>query len=262
VAWGDQPPPASDVAPQGRVIVLDDRTGSKTTVDLGRACDAVYVIDGSAGRFLVECGVDGPDRPRTQQLVLDARNRAVTTVGDEQTAELDIYHRIGRYWLEGTHDSSGHQVIIYTNWHTFETRSQGALFDEARTPFDLNSRNLDPVGPPASDFVVGSSQVLAQVRIGRRHAGYAIDLMNLTRDRRLYRCSGPCYPKALKGGLALWINGPGSLYGYAVRARRHLLWNMPDQATVQGSTAERVYYSTPNSSNAQLLDLRSFRWRR
>jgi hypothetical protein len=153
--------------------------------------------------------------------------------------------------------------VIHTNWHTSETRSEGALFgSEPRTPFDLDSEALDPIGPVGTDFVVGSGRVLDHVRTGRRQRGHAIELQRGERRRRIYRCIGPCRPISLKGGLALWVNGPDSLYGYALEARRRATWWMPDTAVVTGSTARRVYYVTPSAAGAGLMDFRSFRWRR
>jgi hypothetical protein len=53
------------------------------------------VVDARAGLLLVNCGIDDPERIRTQQLVLDTRTGAVTHVGDEQTALFDSYYAIG-----------------------------------------------------------------------------------------------------------------------------------------------------------------------
>src|SRR3954462_11818820 len=93
VAWGD----SADGF--GRVVVLDDKTLSKATVDLGRPCDRTSVIGGHRRRFLVTCAVD-----RTfSELVLDLRDGSVTTVlSDRDVSSLgDFYIRIGDNWLEG-----------------------------------------------------------------------------------------------------------------------------------------------------------------
>jgi hypothetical protein len=247
VAWG---------AGGGQLALYDDRSTSKSVVDLGRPCASVNPLDGSAGIFLINCGVNGQQGVETRQLVYDSGTGDVTDLVDN-TNEL-----IGRYWVQGTLDSGGRQVVIYTNWHTGETRSEDApRSGEVRTPFDLDSPNLDAVAPAATEFVVGSSLALEQVRSGRRRS-YSIHLMGRMDDRRLSQCSSACIPVSLKGGLALWANDSGTrLFGYRLRSGGRVEWNIPDVAVVRGSTTRRVYYLTPKVNNPQFFDLRSFGWR-
>jgi hypothetical protein len=237
----------------GRIALFDDRTGSTRKVGLGRTCNRVAPIDASDGFFLVNCGTNGPEGPIVQQVVFDARTGTATDL------PLASYEQIGSEWVEGTTDSAGRDVVIYTNWHTGETRSEGeAPTGEIRTPFDLDSPNLDAVALAAKEFVVGSSLALEQVRSGRR---YSIHLMGRINDKRLRRCARACHPVSMKGGLALWMEGSTKLFGYGLRTRRRFEWRVSDSAIVRGSTARRVYYLTPSRSSPQNADLRSFRWR-
>src|SRR4051812_32595471 len=107
VAWSDG---------AGGVTVLDDRAGIRTDVPLDRPCDRVYVLDGSDGLFLVDCRVTGPAGNETHQLVLDADH------GDVSDLVGSGYTRIGRYWVKGTLDAAGRENVVYTNWHTGESR--------------------------------------------------------------------------------------------------------------------------------------------
>src|SRR3954464_5018950 len=47
----------------GRLALCADRTRTKSLVELGRACSRVLPIDASAGSFLINCGVNGPQGP-------------------------------------------------------------------------------------------------------------------------------------------------------------------------------------------------------
>src|SRR4051812_29880630 len=76
VAWAENRGAGSDGQRPGRVVVLDDRTGSKSTVDLGRPCDYTQVLDGSERRFLAQCSTS----ERTDEVVLDLRGPTVTPV--------------------------------------------------------------------------------------------------------------------------------------------------------------------------------------
>jgi hypothetical protein len=238
----------------GRLAVYDDRTRTKTLLDLDRHCSRIVPIDASKGFFLIICGINGAEGPENHPLVVDAATGVTTELPPGS------YEQIGTQWVEGTIDEGDRTVVVYTNWHTGETRSEGeAPSGEIRTPFDLDSENLDAVALAGEDFAVGSGQALEQVRSGRR---YSIHLMGRIDDRRLANCSHKCHPESMKGGLALWSDGDGKLFGYQLRSphlRRE--WRVSADAVVRGATTRRIYYLTPSTSSPQFSDLRSFAWR-
>ena len=238
----------------GRLAVYDDRTGTKTLLDLDRHCSRIVPIDARSGFFLISCGVNGSEGPETFPLVFD------TATGVTTELPPGTYEKIGTQWVEGTVDAGARTVVVYTNWHTGETRSEGeAPSGEIRTPFDLDSENLDAVALAAEDFAVGSGQALEQVRSGRR---YSMHLMGRIDDRRLANCAHACHAESMKGGLALWSDGDGKLFGYQLRSpHRRREWRVSADAVVRGSTARRIYFLTPSSSSPMASDLRSFSWR-
>jgi hypothetical protein len=77
----------------------------------------------------------------------------------------------------------------------------------------------------------------------------------------LHRCAHDCTPLSLKGGLALWSDGDGKLYGYALASGRRFAWRVPAAAEVRGSTGRRVYYLLPLALDPQYFAFKSFRWR-
>jgi hypothetical protein len=239
---------------RGRLALYDDRTASKSLVDLGRACTRVIPIDASHGFFLINCGINGSQGPETHPLVFD------TTTGVAIDLPPASYELIGSRWVEGTIDSGDRQIVIYTNWHTGETRSEGeAPSGEIRTPFDLDSPNLDAVAVAGENFVVGNALALEQVRVRRR---YSIHLMGRMDDKQLASCAQACLPVSMKGGLAVWLDGSTKLFGYTLRSpHRRREWRVSSTANVRGATARRIYYLTPSSSSPQFSDLRSFSWR-
>jgi hypothetical protein len=167
---------------------------------------------------------------------------------------------MGSQWVEGTTDSGGRSVVIYTNWRTGEVRSEGeAPSGEVRTPFDLDSKNLDAVAVAAVDFAVGSGQALEQVRSGRR---YSMHLMGRMDDKRIANCAHKCHALSMSGGLALWNDGATRLFGFELKSpHRRRQWSVSDTAAVAGVTKKRIYYLTPSTSSPQFQDLRSFSWR-
>jgi hypothetical protein len=244
VAWG-----ASD-----GLTVLDDRNGDTTNLALGRPCAQVHALDGSAGVFLIACRVPGAAGTETHQLVGEVDTATVTDL------PTTTYSRIGRYWVQGRAVLTDSEEIVYTNWHTGETR----LFRAPRagqiyTPFDLDTPDLEPVALAGPEFVTGSSMALEQVRAAG--GGYSIHLIGAETDRVVYRSARRSQLVSVKGGLALWRNGAQRLFGYAIRSRRRLEWRIGDSATVRGSTGRRVYYLTPKLADPQYSDLRSFAWR-
>jgi hypothetical protein len=244
VAWGDR---------AGTLTVLDDQTGAKTAIALDRPCDHIYAIDGSNGLFLVDCGITGPVGPETQQLVVDA------ATGDVTDLVGDSYKRIGRHWLQGSVDIGGRAFILYTEMHTGETRTvRQPRSGQIQTPYDLDSPDLEPVALAAPAFVVGDSMALEQVRAGKR---WAIRLVGPSIDRRIYTCAHRCELVSVKGGLALWREGARRLHGYVYGKRRLREWQVPESATVRGSSERRVYYLTPRPASPLFADLRSFTWR-
>jgi hypothetical protein len=215
------------------------------------------VLNGSAGLFLVFCGADNSD---SSTLVLDVATRKVIHVVDLRTAPDDSYLQIGSQWLEGVGDSSGHLTVIYLNWHTGEMRYTGLLQSEPQVPRDLNSPNLRSLGHARTEFVVGSSMVLAQGHAAKRWGRYRIDLVRHSRTKTLAQCFAQCVPVSLKGGLALWLDGPGRLVGYALATGRRLHRTIPNTAYVVGATLKRVYYGTLSPGHPTLRDIHSFVW--
>jgi hypothetical protein len=238
----------------GRLALYDDRTGTKSLMDLDRSCNRILPIDANNGVFLIDCGINGPEGPETFPIVFD------TSTGTSIEPPAGVYDRIGTQWLEGTAESGNRTVVVYTNWHTGEVRSEGeAPSGEVRTPFDLDSENLDAVALAAVNFAVGSGRALEQVRSRGR---YSIHLMGRMDDKRLVTCSHKCQPLSMKGGLALWDDGSTKLFGYGLRSpHRRREWRVSDGAIVRGVTKNRIYYLTPSTSSPQFSDLRAFSWR-
>jgi hypothetical protein len=209
---------------------------------------------------------------------VNAKSGEVTPVGDEHTDECEAFGQIGRYWLSGAMPCNK-GASFYRNWHTGMERGLGPEEGELRQPYDLDTPTLRSLGPPRRVFVVGSSRVLSRLSTGRKRPRYVIELRGPgspgskegdrphqqapALPRRLFRCSGSCEPVSITGGLALWLDRGGtSLQGYALTKHQRFTWNMRVPAKVLGSTATRVYYTTPNSHNPQVLtDVKSFPWR-
>jgi hypothetical protein len=248
VAWGEG-------GSSAKLVMRNDSTGRTRRSDVGRACDYVSVPAGAAGLFLVGCS-----GPPSTWMVLESSTGQVTPVGDAQSASCEAFFAIGRYWLAGARPCS-RGGIFYRNWHTGEVQEAGAVEGDPRVPVDLDTTYLATLGPSRTHFVVSGTRVLASVR--GTHQRRAIELSALDSRTRRFKCAGRCEPTSIGGGLALWLDHDGSsLEGYELTKRRRLSWSMPDSATVIGSTATRVYYTTPNVSNpAVLRDLKSFRWR-
>jgi hypothetical protein len=121
-------------------------------------------------------------------------------------------------------------------------------------PYDLDSANLDPVGPAATSFVVGGSRALERV-------GRTIHLVGLDGDQSLHKCAHACAPVSVSAGLALWSDGPRTLYGYALGSGRRYRWQIPEPAAPRGSTGRGIYYLMPLEFDPQFFALKSFRWR-
>jgi hypothetical protein len=102
--------------------------------------------------------------------------------------------------------------------------------------------------------------VLSAVRTGSRRKGYAIELREPHRHKRLFRCRGRCYPESLEGGLAVWNDLPAGIRGYVLATHKRMTLDLTDSAIV-GSTRHRVYYTTPSPSQRYLVDLKSISWR-
>lgn len=238
----------------GRLALYDDRDGSKSFVDLDRSCNRIVIIAAANGAFLMDCGVNGQQGPETFPIVFDTTTATSVALPDA------VYDRLGAQWAEGTMDSGGRSVVAYVNWHTGEVRSEGeAPSGETRTPFDLDSANLDAVALAAVNFAVGSGRALEQVRSGKR---YSIHLMGRMDDKRIANCSHKCLPLSLTGGLALWNDGATRLFGFQLASpHRQRQWSVSDTALVAGVTKKRIYYLTPSTSSPQFQDLRSFSWR-
>jgi hypothetical protein len=230
----------------GRVAVLDERNGSRQLFDLGRKCDSVLPLSGSDAHFLVNCGTTGPQGVEKQQYILDA------STGTAEALDQSGYSVLGREWLQGRAEDAFGQYFVYTNWHTGETITEGAA--RTRVPYDLDSANLDPVGPAATTFVVGGSRALERV-------GRTIRLVGSDGDQALHKCAHACAPLWVTGGLALWSDGPTTLYGYAIGSRRRYRWRVPEAAAPRGSTGRRIYYLMPLEFDPQFFALKSFRWR-
>jgi hypothetical protein len=234
----------------GRLAVLDERSGSRDLFDLGRECDHVLPLSGSGGAFLVNCSVTGVLGVENHQYILRARSGSAELIDGTGFAQL------GRQWLQGSGEDRFGRFLVYTNWHTGETITEGAApRGGTRVPYDLDSGGLDAVAPPAGDaFVVGGAHALE--RVGRE-----VHLVGWDGDTTLHRCAHACAPLSLKGGLALWNDGDGRLYGYALASGRRFAWRVPDAAEFRGSTGKRVYYLTPLALDPQYFALKSFRWR-
>jgi hypothetical protein len=237
----------------GRLAVYDDTTRTKTLMDIGRSCSRIVPLDASGGFFLISCGVNGAEGPETFPLIFDT---ATATTID---LPAGVYDRIGTQWVEGTVQSGGRPAVVYVNWHTGETYSEGeAPIGDIRTPFDLDSENLDAVGLAAESFAVAPGVALEQVRSRGR---FSMHLMDRIDDRRLASCAHACRPLSMKGGLALWDDGSTKLFGYQMKApHRRREWRVSDGAIVRGVTKQRIYYLTPSTSSPQFSDLRSFSW--
>lgn len=258
VVWSKQGPDGAPGRP-GRVVVLNDTTGSRKTVELGRACDSVSAPDGHEGRFVIAC----PFGLKTYTLILDAGSGKVTNVGDEHAADCYGYFRIGRHWLEGTSDCSGHQVVIYTNWHTGETRTDGDLLGDPRRPYNLDRPSLPASGPVSQFFRADGPRVLKWSQVTGSTGGTR-ELLHLLlpgrKPQQLLPC-GRCMPLSLKAGLAVWkVFGDIRYEAYVIATRRRLHWRLADGAQVVGATAKRVYFTVPSKSNSLRRDLKTFRW--
>jgi hypothetical protein len=238
----------------GRLALYDDSTRTKTLLDLDRHCTRIVPIDASNGFFLIGCGINGAEGPETSPIVVDS------ATGTTMDLPPGTYDRIGSQWVEGAVDSGARSVVVYANWHTGEIRSEGeAPSGEIRTPFDLDSENLDAVALAGQNFVVGQALALEQIRSRGR---YSIHLMGRMDDKQLAGCSRTCEPVSMKGGLALWSDGSTKLFGYQLRSpHRRREWRVSGDAVVRGVTTRRVYYLTPSTLSPQFTDLRSFAWR-
>lgn len=238
----------------GRLAVYDDLTRTKTLIPLDRTCNRILPVDASKGFFLITCGVNGREGPETFPLVFD------TATATSIDLPPGVYNRIGTQWVEGVVDSGDRSVVVYVNWHTGETYSEGeAPEGDIRTPFNLDSENLDAVALAARSFAVGSGMALEQVK---RRGRYSMHLMGRMDDKRLASCAHACEALSMKGGLALWDDGPKKLFGYFLKSpHRRREWRVSEDATVRGATKQRVYYLTPSTASPQNSDLRSFSWR-
>ena len=245
VAWGGG---------HGRLAVYDDVTRTKTLMDIGRSCSRIVPLDASSGSFLISCGINGPEGPETRALIFDS------VTGTTTDLPAGVYDRLGTEWVEGTIDQNGRSVVVYMNWHTGETYSEGeSPSGDTRTPFDLDSANLQAVALAAENFAVGSGMALEQLRARGR---YSIHLMGRMDDKRLASCAHACEAVSMKGGLALWNDGSTKLFGYRLKSpHRRKEWRVSDTAIVRGVTKQRIYYLTPSTSSPQFSDLRSFSWR-
>jgi hypothetical protein len=233
----------------GRLAVLDERNGKRDLFDLGEECDHVLPISGSGGSFLVNCSVTGLQGVENHQYILDASS------GRAKLLEQNGFAQLGRQWLQGSGEDRFGRFLVYTNWHTGETITEGVTGSgRTRVPYDLDSRGLDAVAPAAADFVVGGGYSLERV-------GRTIHLVGWDGDTMLHRCAGDCTPVSVKGGLALWSDGEGKLFGRALASGRRYAWRVPAAAEVRGSTGRRIYYLMPLALDPQYFSLKSFRWR-
>jgi hypothetical protein len=261
VAWSKQGPDAARERP-GRVVVLDERTWSRKTIELGRACLSTSVADGHEGRFLISCAVGGNQYTR----ILDARTGEVKSLTDDR-AYCDHYGQIGRYWLEGMDNCTAHQVVIYTNWHTGEGRSDGLLLGEERPPYNLDRPDLPVIGPLSRLFQTEGPLVLNRSRVTRN--GRDRDLIHLLRPgnkpQQLGSCRS-CLPVSLKARLAIWqdyiavLAGSGTSEAYAIATGRRLHWRLGGNTTLLGATTKRVYFLAQHKANGPTSALKSFRW--
>jgi hypothetical protein len=233
----------------GKLAVLDERRGTRDLFDLGRECDHVLPIAGGGGSFLVNCSVTGVLGVENHQYLLDAAS------GSPELLDRTGYAQVGGQWLQGSGEDRFGRFLVYTNRRTGETITEGVEgAGRMRVPYDLDSRSLDPVAPPAANFVVGGSFALERV-------GRTIRLAGWGGDTTLHRCAHDCEPLSLKGGLALWSDGDGRLFGYALGSGRRYAWRIPESAEVRGSTGRRIYYLLALPLDPQYFALRSFRWR-
>lgn len=231
----------------GRLAVFDERRGRRALFDLGRHCDHVLPVSGGRSTFLVNCSVTGTLGVERHQYLFDAAH------GSAKLLDGTDFAQVGGQWLQGNGEDRFGANVFYTNWHTGETITEAAA-GRSRVPYDLDSRGLDAVAPAASDFVVGGSHALERV-------GRTIRLVGWDGDTTLHRCAHDCAPISLKGGLALWSDGDGKLYGYAPASGRRFAWRVPESAEMRGSTGRRVYYLLPLALDPQYFALKSFRWR-
>jgi hypothetical protein len=238
VAWGGA---------DGQLAVLDEPRNRRSMFDLGEHCDHVLPVSAGRSTFLVDCSVTGVSGVERHQYLFDAAH------GSAQLLDASGYSQVGSQWLEGSGEDRFGSYVVYTNWHTGETVTEAAT-GRSRVPYDLDSRGLDAVAPAAAAFVVGGSHSLERV-------GRTIHLVGWDGDATLHRCAHDCTPLSLKGGIALWSDGDGKLYGYALASRRRFAWRLPDSAEVRGSTGRRVYYLLPLALDPQYFELKSFRWR-
>jgi hypothetical protein len=236
-AWG---------GPGGLLAILDERSGSHRLVDLGEECDHVLPIYGSGGAFLVNCSLTGALGVETHQYLVDAAS------GEAQSLKESGFAEVGSNWLQGSGEDRFGPYLVYRNWHTGETITEAAT-GRSRVPYDLDSRGLDAVAPVARDFLVGGSHALERV-------GRTIQLAGWEGNTVLHRCAHDCAPVSLEGGLALWSDGDGKLYGYALASHRQYAWRVPTSAEARGSTGRRVYYLVPLPLDPQYFTLNSFRW--
>jgi hypothetical protein len=231
----------------GLLAIFDERKGSRGLFDLGQQCDHVLPISGGGGTFLVNCSVTGVLGVENHQYLVHAAS------GKAQLLDDDGFAQVGRNWLQGSGEDRFGRYVVYTNWHTGETITEAAG-GGARVPYDLDSRRLDAVAPAADSFVVGGSHALERT-------GKTIHLVGWDGDVTLHRCLHDCAPVSVKGGLALWSDGEGKLFGYALASGRRFAWRVPGAAEARGSTGRRVYYLLPLALDPQYFALKSFRWR-
>src|SRR4051812_8857143 len=190
----------------GMLAVFDERRGARRLFDLGRKCDHVLPVSGGRTTFLVNCSVTGVLGVENHQYLFDAAK------GKSELLDGSGYAQVGGQWLQGSGEDRFGRFLVYTNWHTGATITEAAA-GRARAPYALDSRGLDAVAPAATDFVVGGSHALERV-------GRTIRLVGWDGDRTLHRCTGDCAPVSLKGGLAMWSDGEGRLFGFALGSGR------------------------------------------
>jgi hypothetical protein len=231
----------------GRLAVLDERRGVRRLFDLGRKCDHVLPIAAGRSSFLVNCSVTGILGVENHQYLFDPAH------GTPRLLDGSGYAQVGGQWLQGSGEDRFGRFLVYKNWHTGETVTEAAG-GNSRVPYDLDSRALDAVAPAAKTFVVGGSHALER-------DGRTIRLVGWDGDVALHRCAHECAPLSVKGGLALWSDGDGRLFGYALGSGRRYAWRVPASAEVRGSTGRRIYYLLPLPLDPQYFAFKSFRWR-